>query len=368
MKALADEKKGQLRLMVAGGGTGGHLFPGLAVAKEVKGRHEEARILFVTGKRRMESEIIAASGFDQTSIAVEGMKGRGWKGAWVLLKLPWSFFQSLSIMHDFKPHLVFGVGGYSSGPVCLTAKVLGIPAAVHEQNSYPGVTNRLLCRVVDRVFISFEESEAYFSGGNLYLTGNPIREEFLRTPPRDLGDPRFTVLVVGGSQGARALNDAMVEALIILKARGRDPRVIHQTGRIDRDRIQGAYREKGLEGDVSAFIQDMARAYARADLVVSRAGAGAVFELAALAKPSILIPYPFAANNHQETNARVLVEAGGAKMLLQSDLSGDVLADAVMMYMDNPALLAGMGEAARKVAKPDAARAITNLMMDMIKP
>jgi UDP-N-acetylglucosamine--N-acetylmuramyl-(pentapeptide) pyrophosphoryl-undecaprenol N-acetylglucosamine transferase len=368
MKALTDEEKRQFRLMVAGGGTGGHLFPGLAVAKELKGRHEEARILFVTGKKRMESEIIARSGFDQASIAVEGMKGRGWKGAQVMLKLPWSFFQSLSIMHEFKPHLVFGVGGYSSGPVCLAARVLGIPAAVHEQNSYPGVTNRLLCRVVDRVFISFEESRAHFGGGNLYLTGNPIREEFLVTKPRDLRDPRFTVLVIGGSQGARAVNDAMVEALVILKERGRDLRVIHQTGRTDHDRIQAAYREKGLQGEVSAFIQDMAGAYARADLVVSRAGAGAIFEVAALGKPSILIPFPFAANNHQETNARVLVEAGGAEMVLQGALSGEVLADAVLKYMDKPELLAEMGEAARRVAKPDAAQVIANLLMDMIKP
>jgi len=367
MKTLADDEKREIRLVVAGGGTGGHLFPGLVVAREVKARDEEAKILFVTGKKRMESEIIVRSGFDQASIAVEGMKGRGWKGAMVLLKLPWSFLQCLGIMREFKPHLVFGVGGYSSGPVCLAAGALGIPAAVHEQNSYPGVTNRLLCRVVDRVFISFEESRACFGGGNLYLTGNPIREEFLAAKPRDRRDPRFTVLVIGGSQGARAINDAFVEALVILKARGRDLHVIHQTGQMDHERIQAAYREKGLQGEVSAFIQDMAGAYAQADLVVSRAGAGAVFELAAVGKPSILIPYPFAANNHQETNARVLVEAGGAEMMVQEAMNGDVLADAVLKYMDRPELLADMGRAAGRVAKPDAARDIVNLLMDMIK-
>jgi UDP-N-acetylglucosamine--N-acetylmuramyl-(pentapeptide) pyrophosphoryl-undecaprenol N-acetylglucosamine transferase len=368
MKTLADEEKRELRLIVAGGGTGGHLFPGLAVAGEVKRRHEEARILFVTGKRKMESEIITRSGFDQASIAVEGVKGRGWKGALVLLKLPWSFLQCLSIMREFKPHVVFGVGGYSSGPVCLAARVLGIPAAVHEQNSYPGVTNRLLCRVADRVFISFEESRAHFGGGNLYLTGNPIREEFLVTKPRDREDPRFTVLVIGGSQGARAVNDAFVEALVIMKEKGRDLRIFHQTGRMDHDRIQAAYRQKGLQGEVSAFIQDMAGTYAQADLVVSRAGAGAIFELAALGKPSILIPFPFAANHHQETNAGVLVEAGGAEIMVQEALSGEALADAVMKYMDNPEGLAEMGEAARKVARPKAAQEITNLLMDMLKP
>lgn len=368
MKTLADEDKKEIRLLVAGGGTGGHLFPGLAVAKELKRRCEPAKILFVTGKRKMESEIIVRSGFDQASIAVEGMKGKGWKAGLVFLKLPWSFFQALSIMREFRPHLVFGVGGYSSGPVCVAARVLGIPSAVHEQNSFPGVTNRLLCRVVDRVFISFEQSREHFGGGTLYLTGNPVREEFLAARSRERRDPRFTVLVIGGSQGARAVNDAFVEALGILKRRGRDLRVIHQTGRTDHERIQAAYGEKGLQGDVSAFIQDMAGAYAQADLVVSRAGAGAVFELAAVGKPSILIPYPFAANHHQESNARFLVEAGGAEMMAQDTMSGEVLADAVSKYMDRPDLLADMGRAAGRAAKPEAARDIVNLLMDMMKP
>jgi UDP-N-acetylglucosamine--N-acetylmuramyl-(pentapeptide) pyrophosphoryl-undecaprenol N-acetylglucosamine transferase len=367
MKTLADEEKREVRLLVAGGGTGGHLFPGLAVAGEVKRMCGDGKILFVTGKRKMESEIIMRSGFEHASIAVEGMKGRGWKGAVVLLKLPWSFFQCVSIMREFKPHLVFGVGGYSSGPVCLTARILGIPSAVHEQNSYPGVTNRLLCRVVNRVFISFEESRNHFGGGSLYLTGNPIREEFLATRPGDRRDSRFTVLAIGGSQGARAINDAFVEALAILKERGRDLKIIHQTGLVDHDRIQAAYREKELHAEVSAFIQDMAEAYARSDLVVSRAGAGAVFELAALGKPSILIPFPFAANNHQETNARVLAEAGGAEIMLQETLTGGALAGAVEKYMDNPEALADRGEAARRVAKPQAAREIANLLMDMLK-
>jgi UDP-N-acetylglucosamine--N-acetylmuramyl-(pentapeptide) pyrophosphoryl-undecaprenol N-acetylglucosamine transferase len=316
----------------------------------------------------MEGEIIVRSGFEHTSIAVEGMKGRGWRAGLVLVKLPWSFLQCLNILRGFKPHLVFGVGGYSSGPVCVAARVLGIPSAVHEQNSYPGVTNRLLCRIVDRVFISFEESRAHFGGGAVSLTGNPIRETFLKPVPRDRTDPAFTVLVVGGSQGARAINDAFVEALRILKDAGREVRVIHQTGPQDEDRIRTAYKERGLQGEVSGFIQDMARAYAEADLVVSRAGAGAVFELAALGKPSILIPFPHATNNHQVTNALALVNAGGAEMILQEHLSGRLLAEAVTRRMDHPEALASMGEAAGKVAKPEAAREIADLLMDMVKP
>jgi len=368
MKTLSDEEKREVRLVVAGGGTGGHLFPGLAVARKVKRRYGASRVLFVTGKRRMESEIIKHSGFEHAAIAVEGMKGRGWKGVPVLLKLPWSFFHCVRIMFEFKPHLVFGVGGYSSGPVCLAAKILGIPSAVHEQNSYPGVTNRLLCRVVNRVFISFEESRKYFGGGDLYLTGNPIREEFLVRRTEERRDPRFTLLAVGGSQGSRAVNDALVEAVAILKKRGRELCTIHQTGRQDHDRIEAAYRERGLHAEVSAFIQDMAEAYARADLVVSRAGAGAIFELAALGKPSILIPFPFAANNHQHTNAAVLAHAGGAEIIVQDALNGQALAGTVEKYMDNPKALAEMGEAARRMARPHAAREIADLLVDMIKP
>jgi UDP-N-acetylglucosamine--N-acetylmuramyl-(pentapeptide) pyrophosphoryl-undecaprenol N-acetylglucosamine transferase len=357
-----------MRIIIAGGGTGGHLFPGLAVAAEISRRWKNARVMFVTGRKKMEAEIIIRSGFEHTSVAVEGMKGRGWRAAFVLVKLPWCFFQCLAIMREFKPHLVFGVGGYSSGPVCVAAKVLGIPSAVHEQNSYPGVTNRLLRRIVDRVFISFEESKAHFGGASVCLTGNPIRETFLEGTLRDRRDRTFSVLVVGGSQGARAINDAFMEALGILKHEGRDVRVMHQTGQQEENRIRAAYEERGLQGEVAGFIQDMAAAYEQADLVVSRAGAGAVFELAAMGKPSILIPFPYAANNHQVSNARALVEAGGAEMMLQENLSGQALAEAMKRGMDNPEALAAMGEAAAKVARPEAAREITNLLMDMVKP
>jgi len=362
------KEKTEVRLVVAGGGTGGHLFPGLAVALEISMKSEGARILFVTGKRRMESEIIRLSGFEQTSIDVEGMKGRGWKGALVLLKLPWSLFQCLGILKKFKPDLVFGVGGYSSGPVCLSASILRIPSAVHEQNSFPGVTHRLLSRVVDRVFISFEGSREHFRGGSVYFTGNPIRNEFLVGKPGDPKSSRFTLLAVGGSQGARAINDALVDALFLLKERGREVAVVHQTGHSDYERVCTLYREKNLQGEVTPFILEMAEAYRRADLVVTRAGAGAIFELAALGKPSILIPYPFAANHHQETNARVLVEAGGAEMILQEALSGAALADSVAKLMENPGSLEGMGAAARKVAMPGATREIVNLLLDMIRP
>jgi UDP-N-acetylglucosamine--N-acetylmuramyl-(pentapeptide) pyrophosphoryl-undecaprenol N-acetylglucosamine transferase len=358
----------ELRAVIAGGGTGGHLFPGLAVAGEIGRRYGKAHIIFVTGRRKMESEILTRSGFKQASINVEGIKGRGWKrGITVLLKLPHSFLQAVSILKSFSPNLVLGVGGYSSGPVCLAARILGIPTAIHEQNSFPGLTNRLLCRIVHRVFITFEESKDHFPGGSFCVSGNPIRDELLvRRSSSDRASHRFTILVLGGSQGARAINGAFMSSLNILNETGRDPIVIHQTGQSDYARVMEGYNKRGLKGEITPFIQDMALAYGRAEIVVSRAGATTVSELAALGKPSILIPYPHAANRHQEINARMLVREGGAEILLEKDLSGGGLANLLMKYMDDGKALAKMGEHARKVGRLDAAKIIVDQLEEMM--
>ena len=363
-----EQERDEVKVIIAGGGTGGHLFPGMAVAEEIIRKYKKANILFVTGRRRMESEILARSGFPQVSISVEGIKGRGWKkGVMVLLRLPLSIFQSALIIRRHAPHLVFGVGGYSAGPVCLTARIMGVPTAIHEQNSYPGLTNRLLCRIVDRVFISFEESRGYFPGGSIHLTGNPIREGLLKEdkPSKDK-DRSFTILVVGGSQGARAINRAFIEALGILKEKGKEPEVIHQTGEADHAWMVDEYRRMGLEGEIMPFIQDMAAAYGRADLVVSRAGASSVSELAALGKPSILIPYPYAANNHQETNAHMLAGVGGAEMIVQKDLNGEGLGHMLMKYMDDRTALEKMGRDAKKMGRPDAAKVIVGKLSELL--
>ncbi|UCF56594.1 MAG: undecaprenyldiphospho-muramoylpentapeptide beta-N-acetylglucosaminyltransferase [Deltaproteobacteria bacterium] len=352
----------EVRVIIAGGGTGGHLFPGVAVAKEIERKYGRADIRFVIGRRKMESEILTRLGFPQETIHVEGIKGRGWKnGIMVLLKLPYSFFQSVSILKRFSPHLVLGVGGYSAGPVCLAARIMGIPTAIHEQNSFPGVTNRLLCRIVNKVFMSFEESREHFPGGTLCLTGNPIREELLgEKNAHKKTNERFTILVVGGSLGARPINRAFVAAMEILKAKGKDPFVIHQSGETDYGRVLEEYKQRGLEGDIMPFIQDMAEAYRQADMVVSRAGATTVSELAALGKPSILVPYPYAANRHQETNALMLVQVEGAEMILEKDLSGESLAELLMKYMDDRKALEKMGMQAAKMGRRDAAKVIVD--------
>jgi len=363
------ENKSGFRLIIAGGGTGGHLFPGIAVARELKKRVESTEVLFVIGPKRMESEILSPMEpeFEAVSIDVEGIKGRGWKkGMPVLMKLPKSILQSASIIKQFAPSFALGVGGYSAGPFCLAAKLMGIPTAIHEQNSYPGVTNRLLSKFVDRIFISFEESRPYFKKRSPVLTGNPVRRELLLGQAKrpEKGD-EFTVLVVGGSQGAKAINEAFEEALIFLNSRGKMIEVIHQTGKGDHSRVAEEYRVRGLKGDVLPFIKDMGAAYNRADIVVGRAGATTISELAALGKPSILIPYPHATNNHQEINAGVLVRAGGAEMILQKNLNGEVMARALMKYMDDRSGLKKMGEEARKISRTNAAKIIVDQIVEM---
>jgi len=357
------------RCIIAGGGTGGHLFPGIAVAGELGKRFKNSEILFLVGKRRMETEILSSYGYNVISIDVEGIKGRGWgKGLAVLLKLPKSLFQSIGIIKKFSPSLVFGVGGYSSGPLCLAARFMGVPTAIHEQNSRPGVTNRLLSRFAGHIFISFEESRPFFKSGSVLLTGNPVRRElFSRSGIMRKKKGSFTILVVGGSQGAQAVNEKFAEALEYLTARGKPPEVIHQTGETDYNRAVEDYRKKGIKGELSPFIKDMSSAYERADLVVSRAGATTIFELAALGKPSVLIPYPYAADGHQEINARSLVRVGGAEMILQDKLTGKGLACVLMKYMDDGMLLEAMGKKACVMGRRDAAEVIVDNLVEMIE-
>lgn len=357
-----------IRLIVAGGGTGGHIFPGLAVGKELLKRHPESEILFVTGDRRIEDDILREAGINRVSITVEGIKGRGLirtiKSA---VKLPLGFLQSILIIRRFSPDFVLGVGGYSAGPVCLAARLMGVRTAIHEQNSFPGITNRLLARVVDRVFISFEESGSHFPKEKVHVTGNPVREEFLGTgeviEERSGG---FTILVTGGSQGASAINRAFIKALKKIKDMGRAPRIIHQTGQPDFESAVKGYREMGIEADVRPFINDMHAAYRQADIVIGRSGAGTVFELAAMGKPSILIPFPYAADDHQTANARMLADAGGAVMMPQDELDPDRLAGVLTGLMDDIPSLEKMAALARKAARPGAARDIADSIEEMI--
>jgi UDP-N-acetylglucosamine--N-acetylmuramyl-(pentapeptide) pyrophosphoryl-undecaprenol N-acetylglucosamine transferase len=325
----------------------------------------------------MEREIILKAGFEARSIDVEGMLGKGLlQRISVLSKVLIGSIQSLTIMRDLKPHLIVGVGGYTSGPVCLVAWLLGIPIAIHEQNSFPGLTNRILAPFVKKVFISFEESRRYFKRGNLLLSGNPIRDELmhLKSFPRRVSKSaegtltqRFVILVMGGSQGAKAINRALTSALKELKAVGLLPFVIHQTGKEDLQKVLDDYRSLGLDGEVKAFIEDMASAYERADLVICRAGATTIAELAALGNPSILIPYPYAAHKHQDINAKALVAVGGADMILERDLNGKSLARRIRRYMENTGELTRMSSLALKAGRPRAKEIIVDQLMELIR-
>jgi UDP-N-acetylglucosamine--N-acetylmuramyl-(pentapeptide) pyrophosphoryl-undecaprenol N-acetylglucosamine transferase len=363
-----EQRRTGLRVIVAGGGTGGHLFPGIAIASELKARSVETHILFVVGRKEMETEIVAKAGFRAQSIDVEGVLGRSTlEIIRALFKILVSSVQSFFIVKTFKPDLIVGVGGYSSGPLCLVGRLLGIPTAIHEQNSFPGLTNRILAPLVKRVFISFEGSSKYLRGGRLILSGNPVRDELLNLKPVGKGkEEGFVVLVMGGSQGAHAINRAVLSALKQLKERGLYPFVIHQTGRGDFRPITDEYRADGFLGEVVEFIEDMARAYARADLVISRAGATTIAELAALGKPSILVPYPYAAHNHQEVNARVLSALGGADMILEKDLDGMSLASRIRAYMENRDQLERMSSRALKAGRPRAKEIITQKLLELV--
>lgn len=352
-----------MRVLIAGGGTGGHLFPGVAIAEELRARDPAAAVQFVGTARGLEARVLPELGWDLALIQVSGLKTVGVVGALRgLVRLPRALWQARRIVKQFRPDAVIGVGGYASGPVVLMARLRGVPTAICEQNSIPGLTNKILGRVVRRVFLSFAESQRFFKAGKVALTGNPVRRELMArltaaaAQPRDAEAP-LTVFVSGGSLGAVAVNELASQALIEL-ARTRRLAIIHQTGAADVDKITARYREAGVDAEVHAFIKDMAAQYARADLIVCRAGATTVAELAIAGKPAVFIPYPFAADDHQTKNAREMAEAGAARSYRQADLTAAALAEALAPLLDDPAARAAMGAAMRGLARPGAAAAV----------
>ena len=320
-----------LGMVIAGGGTGGHLFPGIAVAEEFLRRDPGNRILFIGTERGLEKRILGTLGFPLRTIPAEGLKGRGaLRAAGALAKIPAGLVASCRILREFDPAIVLGVGGYASGPAVLAARVRGTATAIAEQNAFPGLTNRILGRIADRIFLSFAASQRWFPADRTQLTGNPIRAAFLggRSSERR-SDPRFTVLIFGGSQGAHAINRFVGEALDGLGHMKDRLRFIHQAGEKERESVATAYREKGFTAEVSPFIIDMAAAYRAADLLICRAGATSIAEITAGGKAAILIPFPFAVNDHQTKNAEILAQAGAAELIREKDLNGGLLAAAL---------------------------------------
>ena len=354
-----------MRLLIAGGGTGGHLFPGVAIAEELRARDPEAAILFVGTERGIEARVLPKLGWDHHFINVSGLKTVGVLGAIKgLFRLPRAMWQARKVLKGFDPDVVVGVGGYASGPVVLMARLMRIRAAILEQNSLPGFTNKILGKFVTGVFLCFEESRRFFAAKKIRMFGNPIRrdirlalEQAGATGSQDSAgaDRPLRLFVFGGSQGAVRVNELVAEAAVLLAERGIALDIVHQTGTVNQEEIHKRYQQAGITADVRAFIEDMASEYRRADLVIARSGATTVAELGVVGRPAILIPYPYAADNHQEVNAREMAEEGAALMLRQADLTGAILADAIAKLAENPQILADMGSAMKALGRPRAA-------------
>jgi UDP-N-acetylglucosamine--N-acetylmuramyl-(pentapeptide) pyrophosphoryl-undecaprenol N-acetylglucosamine transferase len=361
-----------LSVLIAGGGTGGHLYPGIAVAREIMRRMPDAEITFVGTTAGIESRVIPRERFALETIRSAGLKGKSVASvARGVALLPASAFDAWRAISRRRPSIVIGVGGYSSGPVVLLAALRGIPTLLMEQNAMPGVTNRLLARFVRAAAVTYDESSRFFAG-RAFLAGNPVRPEFFggehdeHGSPRDVDQRRAArVLVFGGSQGAHAINVAMVEAAPRLVAAAPGLEITHQTGERDLEMVRDGYRRAGLQARVEPFLYAMDREMKAADVIVCRAGATTLAELTAAGRPSILIPLPTATDDHQRKNAEALVVNGAARMIEQRSLTGELLAAEVAALAGNEAEHRAMSAAARRMAKPDAARVIVDRILEL---
>jgi UDP-N-acetylglucosamine--N-acetylmuramyl-(pentapeptide) pyrophosphoryl-undecaprenol N-acetylglucosamine transferase len=357
-----------MRVLIAGGGTGGHLFPGIAVAEEVVTRHPKNDVLFVGTDRGLEAKVVPASGYKLETIPARGLKRVGLKNFILgLAALPLSFFVSWKILRHYKPDVVLGVGGYASGPLVMAAWMQRVPTAIQEQNALPGVTNKILGRFVRAVFISFEEARRFFPADKTHLIGNPIRRKLMDNYLRShVAHDRFSILVFGGSLGAKGLNARMLEALDHLGDLKDELHFVHQTGKNDVELVKKGYAEKGFSADVLEFIDDMSGAYARAELVICRAGATTLAELTVCKKASILIPFPFATDDHQTVNARAMVSSGAALMFREQDLNGAVLAEHIRQLKREPERLKKMEKMAGLLGRPEAAKELADVCVQMM--
>lgn len=350
-----------MKVMIAGGGTGGHVFPALAVADEFRRRNPANEVLFVGTERGLEATVVPAAGYPLRCLPAGGVKGLS-LGAKLrsLSLLPGALWGSRRLLGEFRPNAVFGVGGYASGATMLAAALSGWPTVLFEPNAEPGLANRLLAPFVQGAAVAHQQSAARF-GRKAVLTGSPARAEFFQVPPKT-HRPAFTLLIFGGSRGALPLNQAVVDALDGLRASGLPLAFIHQTGERDLEAVRVAYARRGIKAEVLSFIHDMPARLAVADLVICRAGASTVAELCAAGRAALLVPFPQATDQHQLRNADALVRVGAARLLEQSALSGERLAAEVVSLLQQPERLAEIEAAAQSLARPDAAARIADLI------
>jgi UDP-N-acetylglucosamine--N-acetylmuramyl-(pentapeptide) pyrophosphoryl-undecaprenol N-acetylglucosamine transferase len=356
-----------MKVLIAAGGTGGHIYPGIAVAKEIMRRDETSEVLFVGTSRGLETKIVPDNGFRLSLINSAGLKNVGFLGKLKgLFILPKSFLEARRLIKDFKPDVVVGAGGYVSGPVLLMASFRKIPTLVMDSNALPGFTNRRLAPFVTKAALTFEEAMPFF-GEKGIVTGNPVRREFFDIQPKARSE-KVNLLIFGGSQGARAINDAMADALSNLQSFKDKLQITHQTGEFDYEKIKEIYnRAEWSNSDVRPYISDMVNEFAKSDFVICRAGATSCAELAAAGKAAIMIPLPTAADDHQRKNAEALQTAGAAKMILQRDLNGESLANEIIDLINSPAKISAMEMSAKKLARKDAAEVTVNIIEDLAR-
>ncbi len=364
-----------MKAIIAGGGTGGHLFPAIALAEELRSRFPTLSLLFVGAMGGIEESLLAKRGWAFEGIRAAGFRAKPFPDRMRSLALvPLGLIRSRSILRRFSPHVVVGLGGYASAAMLLAAAMRRVPTVIHEQNSVPGLTNRWLGRVVDIVAVAFEATSSFFPSGKVRVTGNPIRMELFGVSRAeaiarfDLDPGRFTLLVFGGSQGAHRLNGAVGEALPLLVPQREQVQFLHATGPRDLEMVRQGYLATGHRAVVEPFFWEMGPAYAVADLCLCRAGASTVAELCALGKPSILIPFPFAANDHQRRNAEALVASGAAHLLLDRDLNGAALSEIVKAFLRDKERLREMGYRARALARLDASARLADLVIGSARP
>ncbi len=357
-----------MRLLICGGGTGGHLFPAISIAEEFRRILTDGDVAFLGSERGIEARILPKEGWNFIRIEARAFEGKRlvekFKAFVILMK---GVLDCIRIIKKWNADIILGVGGYVSVPGVIAGRIVGKKTVIHEQNSIPGIANRFLGRIVDRIFITFPESSAFFPERKVLITGLPVRRKFLEAIEYSKKrDSRFTLLVFGGSQGSHHINEKMVEALDYLQDIKGDLRIIHQTGERERAFVEECYRKKGFDANIKSFIYDMADALVNADLIICRSGASSIAEICISGKASILIPYPYAAHNHQEINALHMVKNGASIMIKNEELTGSLIASHIMTLYSNRKLLENMGNCARKLAMPDAGRRIIEECLRLI--
>ena len=353
-----------MRAIIAGGGTGGHLYPGIAVAEEIYRQEPESEVLFVGTKTGIESKILPKEGYNLEIISAGGIINKNmFSQLRSVMKMLSGFIKSFFVLRRFKPDIVIGVGGYASAPMLSAAAIMRFPAMIMEQNLFPGTTNRYLSRIVDRVVVAFEGSEKFFNR-KVDVLGNPVRKGI--TDCKYNPGKTFTVFIFGGSQGSHAINKGIMESLEFLQKEAGQIRFLHQTGEKDYEWVNESYEKAGISAEVAPYVYNIVDMYGKSDIVICRAGATTIAEITASGRPAILIPYPHAAHDHQRTNAEHLKSMGSAEVIPENELSGKILADKIKYFMYNRERLKEMAEKSSRLYRQDSAHDIVKLCKFLI--